>query len=131
MAAWTEAERVKIRRYLGFSAIFTDSQPLLENAITSVLATADGGSRPNNATQVSIQAILTNLDELEAELKKLWKKAVATQVEDIKIDPARAMIVLRMEGRRLVTALSVSLGTTPCRDIFSSTNPDDPYSYDR
>lgn len=132
--AFTETDRTKIRHALGFAAIFLQAEPILESAISSVQSVADGGTRPDNSTELQIKAWLVDIDTVETQLKKLWGKAIAVDVEGLKVDAARAMGVLRMEGRRLVNAISTALSTTPRRDVFSSAPPDDsgmPLSFGR
>lgn len=125
MAAWTELERAKIRHYLGFSAIFLQADPRLENAMTTVLAIADGGTRADSSTQTQIQGWITDLETVETNLKNLWNKSLALKVDVIQIDPVRGMMMLRAEGRRIVTNIATALATKPRRDVFSAsqTNP--------
>lgn len=120
MAAWTEAERANIRHYLGFSAIFLQADPRLETAMTSVLAVADGGTRPDSSTQTQIQGWLTKLATVDQRLEDLWIQAQATGVDEVKVNPAVGMSLLRKEGRRLVNNISRALSTTPRADIYSS-----------
>ena len=41
--SFSELDRTYIRRFVGFGAIFVQAEPRLENAITAVQSTADGG----------------------------------------------------------------------------------------
>jgi hypothetical protein len=123
VAAFTEAERVQIRRYLGFSRLRTQYNPLLESAITSVQSEANGGSLPTADTETLIRSLLASLVTLESKLVTLWSQAAALAVDEVKVDPVRAAMFLRSEGRRLVTALSHALDTPPRADVFSSTAP--------
>lgn len=123
MAAWTEAERANLRHYLGFSAIFLQADPRLENAITSVLAVADGGTRPDSATQVQIQGWLSDLATVDLRLKDLWIQAPASQVDEVKVNPAVGIALLRKEGRRMVNNIARALSTRPRADIYSSASP--------
>lgn len=121
MAAWTESERAQIRHALGFGAIFLQAYPLLENAMTSVLATADNGTRPDSSTQVQIQGWLTDLGTVETSLKSLWVQAQVTSADrDVELDVARGTAVLKQEGRRIVGYIASALATNPKRDIFST-----------
>jgi hypothetical protein len=123
--AFTEAERVKVRRYLGFAAIYLQAEPMLENALSAVQSTADGGTRPDNSTELDIRELLTHLATIETKLRELWNCSKTLKVDDVTVDPARAMLMLRMEGRRLVGYLAVALGTRPVRDVFSGVPPRD------
>lgn len=123
MAAWTEAEKANLRHYLGFSALFLQADPRLENAIASVLAVADGGTRPDSATQVQIQGWLTKLSTVDQRLEDLWIQAQAQGVDEVKVSPAVGMSLLRKEGRRLVNNVARALATRPRADIYSSASP--------
>jgi hypothetical protein len=118
--AFVEAERVQIRRYLGYSRLNYQFDPRLEVTITTVQATTDGGSFPDDTTEVAIRATLASLAALETKLTALWDQAQAVDADGLKIDVPRAMIMLRAEGRRLVGYLADSLDMKPKRDIFSS-----------
>jgi hypothetical protein len=121
--AFTESNRVDIRRLLGFSANFVQADPRLENAITSVQAISDGGTRPDNSTELAVKSFVTSLQTLETKLASFWDTATVGSVDEIKIDAARGSFFLRSEGRRLVTNLSVLLGLRgPRRDIFSASD---------
>lgn len=107
---------------MGFAGIFLQADPRLENALTSVLAVIDGGSRPDNSTQLQIQGWLDDLQTIDTNLKSLWNKAMAIDVgKDLKVDPVRGMQMLKSEGRRLVTAIATALSTRPRRDVYSAT----------
>lgn len=123
MAAWTEAQRVPIRDALGFSPIFLQSDPRLETAISAVCAVADGGTRPDNSSQLEVIEIVDEIACIYCDLKLARKSLSVLQANKIKIDAARAIIMLRSEGRRLVTRLSALLSTNPRRDIFSASEP--------
>ncbi|HEU4728391.1 MAG TPA: hypothetical protein VFT22_10890 [Kofleriaceae bacterium] len=121
---WTEVERANIRHYLGFAAIFKQRYPMLENAMTSVLAIADGGTQPDSATQIQIQGWLASLAALETSFDALDQHQGAGQVGKIQVDQVRETARLKMKGRRLVNYISAALSTSPKRDIYSSAPPD-------
>ncbi len=54
--SFSELDRTYIRRFVGFGAIFVQAEPRLENAITAVQSTADGGTRPDASTENQIKA---------------------------------------------------------------------------
>jgi hypothetical protein len=56
--AYSEVDRVWIRHFLGFSAIFTQADPRLENAVTATQSLADGGVRPDASTENYIKAVI-------------------------------------------------------------------------
>lgn len=118
--AFTESDRVAIRRYLGFAGIFLEADPSLENAITTIQSVADGGTRPDNTSELAVKSYLTDLAAIEVKLKALWDCLGLGQVNKIVVDPLRAMLGLKTEGRRLVGYLADTLSTRPVRDVFSS-----------
>ena len=123
--AWTEADRVLLRHYLGFSAIFLQADPRLEQAITAVQATSvPGGTRPDDSTERQIRRWLGQLAKIEARLEEIWDEAEALKVEGLGVDPYRAMALLRAEGRRVVAGIGRALATRPAHDVFSSAAPD-------
>jgi hypothetical protein len=118
--AFVEADRVAIRHFLCFSAIFLQADPRLENAITSVQATVDGGTRPTSDTELAIKAIVVSLVSVETKLANLWDQAQVTSVDEIKMDTYRGRAMLCAEGRRLVRGLEAALATHKRGDIFGS-----------
>lgn len=118
--AFTEPERVQIRRYLGCSRLYLQGDHRLESVMTSVQSIADGGSAPDGSTEDLIRATLADLAALEGSMKALWAQAQALDADGLKIDAARAMAVLRAEGRRLVGCIADQLEFHPRRDVFSA-----------
>lgn len=117
--AFTEAERVQVRRWLGVPAIFVQAEPRLESAITTVQSTADGGSRADNSTELAIRGWLSDLATLETKTKGLWDIFLGTSVGDVSADAVRGMQALRSEGRRIVGHIGDALSHPPVRDVFA------------
>src|ERR1700691_4744565 len=111
--AWTEADRAVIRSYLGFPALFLQADPRLESARESGQSEGDGGTLPDNSTELQIRGWLTQLTAIEARLESLWDEAEALKVDELGVDPMRALALLRSEGRRLVGRIARALGTSP------------------
>jgi hypothetical protein len=122
-----ESDRVILRDMLGFSALFLQADPRLEFAITNVQSITDGGTRPDNSTELAIRGYMNDYANVCSNLVNLWSKALATQVDEIKIDCYRGMALLRSEGRRTVGRVARALGANPRFDIFSTPeyNPHD------
>ncbi len=118
--AYTESERVQIRRYLGFPAIRQGDDPRLESAISSSQSRADGGTMTDSSTETAVRGYLTSLSAIETQLQNLWASMLATQIETIQIDPARGALALCMEGRRFVGHIADALDTRPLRDVFAA-----------
>lgn len=116
--AFSEADRVKIRSYLGYAQIFLQADPRLESAMTAVQSIADGGTRPDNSAELYIKAIVVDLESVDTRLKSLHAPALATKADDVSLDVPRARAMLCAEGRRIVNRLSVQLDTRPQRDVF-------------
>lgn len=92
--AWTEADRVQIRGYLGYSSQFLQADPRLENAMTNAQAIADGGTRPNpspSAAETQVRLIIANLQSIDTFMLNLGQFAGATKVDggEAMIDAAR------------------------------------------
>lgn len=128
----TEAERVKIRKYLGASSIYKQLFPKLENAITAIQSTADGGSQSTNDTELSVRSILTNLDALETKITNLHctVHVVSAGNKEAVLDAAKGMYMLKSEGRRYIGVLARTLGCSPLHDYYSGqpSNSQDSYN---
>jgi len=122
--AFTEADRVQIRKYLGFAAIYLQAEPLLENAITAVQAVTDpGGTRPDNSTELEIKSIIVKLQAVDAKLDEIDCLGTA-QTGKIIIDPVRGQMAVAMQGRRQVARLAFMLSLNgPLRDVYSAAPP--------
>lgn len=124
--AWSQQERALWRHFLGYSAIFKQADPRLENAVLAVSSLADGGTQPDSTSENYGRTLLIQAQQIEASLANLWVQMQVSSVSNTRIDAVRGMMGLRMEGRRLVNALSALVSTSPRRDIFSTAyvNPD-------
>lgn len=118
--AITETERVSVRQYLGFSGLNTHLDSKLEGAITSVQSEADGGSMPDDSSEVALRNMLTKLDSIETQIEALRGYMMVDKVEDVgRLDPPRGVLMLRSEGRRWVGKMTDLLGCKARRDVFS------------
>lgn len=118
--AFVEAEKVQIRRWLGYSAIYTNLDSRLESAIITVQSTADGGSRPDNTTELAIKDYLTKLSTVETRLNELAIQMHVGTVDEVELDGPRGQLGLRQLGRQYVGHISDALSTKPLRDPFST-----------
>jgi len=118
--AFTEADRVLIRQYVGWSAIFQQFQPLLESAITTIQSVADGGIRIDNSTELLVKSLLADLQKVDAKL--LDFDCLGTNVVNkIQMDNIRARMVVQQWGRTLVGRLCTVLSLEgPLSDCYSS-----------
>jgi hypothetical protein len=119
VAAFTPAEKVSFRLYLGYSSLFHQFEPRLENAIRAIQSQADGGALPDSSTADKARSILTELAAVDAQLVDTQTYSEAYAVDEIKVDYIRKGYYLRAEGRRLIGHLAIILGCKPFRDYYS------------
>lgn len=127
--AFTDAEKERIRHYMGASRVFAGLYPLLESAITTVEQLTDSG-----ATVAQVQVVLGKLATIETRRDFMSKRAFVDTAGDgpdyARIDPARGLIVLYMEGRLLCRELSIIFGfKAPLQDVFSPGRAHVPSTY--
>jgi hypothetical protein len=135
--AFTESDRVQIRRYLGFSSLFLQADPRLESAITASQAVSDGGTRPDNSLETQIKADLTYCQAVDTAIAALRPVMGATSVgrKAVEIDTAREHARLKNDGStivgRLATALDVERYWDPFYQAEVRRNPTQRYPYVR
>ena len=56
--AFSETDRTWVRHFMGFSAIWLQADPRLENALTAAQSVADGGSRPDSSGENYVKALI-------------------------------------------------------------------------
>lgn len=112
--AFTEAQRVKIRFYLGWSARFHQFDSRLEQAMNAV--DADGSGE----TELQVEAVLTSLDAVTASLTAAHDRLKALAVGSIKLSGNGEINALRSEGRRHAGSLASTLGVEVRHDVFGS-----------
>lgn len=118
--AFTEADRVQIRRWLGYSPMYASYDPTLENAILAAQASSDGGARPDASTETALRGYLTQLAGIETNRLALLEEMQAFKLSDLTVDPVRALAGLSQVGRMYVGFLSDALSTPIKRDVFSA-----------
>jgi hypothetical protein len=123
--AYTEADRVQIRHFMGAGTTFLQLFPKLENAITVTQSVVDGGTRPDNSTELYLKSVITDLQAVESKLKDLHiqVQVVEANQKEIVLNVAQGVYLLRSEGRRMVGNLSRLLACAPVYDCFSSQAP--------
>lgn len=120
--AYTESDRVQIRTYLGFGAIYLQLDPRLESAITSSQATSDGGTRPDNSSELLAKGLVTKLQAVDAAIDALlglMGTYEADGKDGAKIDAAREDARLRKVGRTYVYRLARIFDTEPRADCYA------------
>jgi hypothetical protein len=123
--AYTEANRVQIRKYLGAGSVYLQLFPKLENAITATQSIADGGVRPDNSTETEVLSYVTKLQTIEVRLEELQIQMAVTQAgkDEVTLNNAQGVSLLRKEGRRMVGVISRMLACAPVFDFFSGQAP--------
>jgi hypothetical protein len=117
---FTEADRVQVRRWLGFSNLYLSVDPRLEGSLVAIQSVADGGSRPDNAAELAIKSHLAKLTAIEARTEDLHIQMAVGKVDDeVELDAPRGLQALRSLGRQYVGHISDALGVKPLRDVFS------------
>lgn len=114
--AFSEAQRVRIRRFMGWPQASTE--PNYDSQITRIQSIADGGNQPDGSAEDEAKVILTDLGTVEEQLRTYWGQMEADKVSTLRIDSGRAMMLLRSEGRRLVRNLAVLLDAPVHVDVF-------------
>jgi hypothetical protein len=108
--AFTELQRVKIRRYLGAPAVYLTDEPLLENAMNAVEL------KPESEAEAI--ALLATLDALDAKLADVGCLKTV-QVGNIQMDAIRAQAYVRQVARTYAGRLAVLFALNgPIRDAF-------------
>lgn len=116
--AFTNAEKLAIKKWLGFS-LFQNADQRIDQAILAVQAVADGGTQADGSAVTEVRKQLGYLDQVEARQLDLHLQMAVGKVDEIEIDAARGAIALSMLGRQYVGIISGLLGLAPCRDVFS------------
>lgn len=124
MVVFTPDQQASIRKYLGYSPLYRDMDPALENAMRAISAVSDGGQMPDDSTVVQIIAILDQLAGIETKISSLY-----CGLEDIefqsgttktKTNNLMAISFLRNEGWRTIQKLSIPMSTKPQRNYFGA-----------
>lgn len=118
--AFVEGDRVQIRRYLGYAAIWLQADPRLEAAITTIQAVADGGSRPDNTSEQECRLYLAKLNDIDQKIENLDDMMGAGKIDDASFNPLREDMRLRNKGRMYVYRLAKLLDTEPRGDVFGT-----------
>lgn len=108
--AFSEAQKVKIRTYLGWPAYATNATTL-EGAIDLIGGLAEA--------QTEVEGVLAAIGTIEAEIESLHAIALASKVEESTLNPARYRD-LRAAGRRECVRLAALMNADIRRDVFGA-----------
>lgn len=110
--AFTATQKVQIRRWLGFPAIFRQ-ESILESAMDSL----------DSDTETAIGTWLTTLSTIETQLTTRYDQVEAIKTDELELDTARGNLVLYREIRRYVGHISDALRVPPKRDVTTGPRP--------
>ena len=118
--AFNEAQKVKIRLFLGFPDVFQDHNPRLESAFAVIGARAD--------TQTEVETLLTNLAAADTKVNNLLSAAGIKKVDGpngVEFFPASSGTSSKTEardyGRMWASRLSIIFGVPIQNDAFGGT----------
>lgn len=114
--AFTAREHDRIREWLAFARIFQDADPQLEAAIQAVQSVGDGGSQPDNETELRIRGYLTSLAALDVQIDAALDCVATARVGNIEMDKARAILMIERRQRVYVGRIADALSIKPYRD---------------
>lgn len=120
--ALTEAQRVQVRLYLGWSARYRQMDSRLEQSMYAVDALPD--------TLTVVTGLLTSLADIDTRLTAAYGRLRAAAIGDITLPGDRELLALRSEGRRLSGRLASTLGVAVRHDVWSGCGPTDYASAD-
>ncbi len=111
--AFSEAQRVKIRKYLGFPDTFQQNNTRLESAMNVI------GSRPD--TQAAVEAVLTDLATAETQVAASFTTAGLKRAEDVEWYEGGTEIRSKLGlGRMHAARLSIIMGVPLVGDYFGT-----------
>jgi hypothetical protein len=111
--AFTDAQKAKIRRYLGYPDVFRYANSRLESAIDVIGARAE--------VQALVEADLTALEAIDAKLLTVASsQGGLKRIDDIEFYEGQAVSQIRSDGRRLAGRLSITFGVPLAGDVFGT-----------
>lgn len=113
--ALSEAQRIEVRTYLGWSDRFHQTDSRLEQALNAI------DLRPDSLAKVV--ALLASITDIETKLEDAHGRLKARNVGSIALEAEIELGALRSEGRRFVGRMSVLLGVECRHDVFSGSLP--------
>ena len=117
---FTESDRVQIRKYLGYSALFLQLDPRLESAISTIQSVADGGTRPDSSSEDYARQLIASCQDVDTKLTNLDSMMGMGRMDDASFDPAKEDLRLRRKGRMYVFRLAKLLDTVPRANVFGT-----------
>ena len=111
--AFSEAQRARVRYYLGWPEVFFRSVDAVGEALDIV------GGRP--AAQAIVEELLAKLDALDEEIDTdVVRSSKAVQVGSVKLRGPYQLDAKNARGRELVQRLANILGVEPMGGVFGA-----------
>lgn len=108
--ALSDANKAKIRRYLGYPDVSRSSFPDVEGAMS--LLSTEG--------EAEVTTVLGSLATIDSTLTSSWSRQKVIKAEEVTLAGADEILALRAEGSRLVGMLASLLGVRVRANAFSS-----------
>lgn len=113
--ALSEANKAKIRFYLGWPERFHQTDSSLEQAMLAIDTKPDA--------QTLIEAELTRLASIDTKIDDSANRFKAMKVGSIELPGGLELGLLRSQGRAAVGRIASILGVNVRHDVFSGTGP--------
>ena len=129
---YTEVDRVKLRKYLGFPSVWNTN---IESIITRSSSIADGGNKTDSSTETEVKSLLAKIDLLENKIfNELIDQVSVTSANNKQVELSGAFGInyLRNMQRQIVQQVCILLGLNgPGTDAFSASEPTGDVSINR
>lgn len=111
--AFSNAEKTRIRRYLGFSELYRQIDTRLETQLDALPA-----NNPDAETQV--RALLGRVGAIDDAIqgKALTRLDASEIIGEVKLLGPEQLRALRTQGRMLINQIAITFDLTPLRDYF-------------
>lgn len=113
----TPAQRMQVRKYLGWSERFHQTDSRLEQAMNGLDYTQSSDA------EADIILTLGKIADIDTRLTGALDSLGALQVGSIKLPGPMEIGMLRSEGRRLIGGVAALLGVEVRHDYFSPSGP--------
>lgn len=118
--AFTLPERQSVRKYLGWSGRYYQTDSRLEQAMNAIAT----------ETETEVRAELTRIATLDAEMDTARRRWKAAKVGSIDLQGATEYQLLRSAGKQAAGRIAAMLGVEIRHDAFSGTGPSGSMSLD-
>lgn len=114
--ALSDTEKASVRRWLGYSLLYSQTDPILEGQFHAVDNLPDNG-----ATEALIRLYLVELDAIVADIRDQSRPlADVGAADEASVDAFRGMVAKMREGRMWVSQLAQALNMPVRADAFGT-----------